>query len=45
VAGADVSCGVGDLEGVVGEELGVPVGMVEEVVVPGAQGHEVPGTL
>jgi hypothetical protein len=36
-----VSPGVGDLEGVVGEEFGVPVGMVEEVVVSGADEHEV----
>ena len=33
MAGADVSGGVGDLEGGVGEEFGVPAGGVEEVVV------------
>lgn len=36
-----MAVGVGDFEGGVGEELGVPVGVVEEVVVPGAQEHEV----
>jgi hypothetical protein len=41
VAGADSSGGVGDLEGGVGEEFGVPAGFVEEVVVPGALQHQV----
>ena len=42
MAGADVSYGVGDLEGVVGEELGVPAGMVEEVVMAAAQEQQIP---
>jgi hypothetical protein len=33
--------GDGDLEGGVGPEFGVPAGLVEQVVVPGAQQHEV----
>jgi hypothetical protein len=33
--------GVGDLERGVGQELGVPAGGVEEVVVAGADEHEV----
>jgi hypothetical protein len=33
VAGVDVSLGVGDLEGVVGEEFGVPAGRVQQVEV------------
>jgi hypothetical protein len=33
--------GVGDVEGVVGEEFGVPAGAVEEVVMPGAEQDEV----
>jgi hypothetical protein len=33
--------GVGDFEGGVGEEFGVPCGGLEEVVVPGAQQGEV----
>jgi hypothetical protein len=37
-----VSGGVGDLEGGVGEEFGVPASVVEEVVVAGAEQHEVP---
>ena len=37
VAGAGVSGGVGDFEGGVGEEFGVPAGSVEEVVVAAAQ--------
>jgi hypothetical protein len=37
-----VSGGVGDFEGGVGEEFGVPVGAVEEVVVAAAQQDEVP---
>jgi hypothetical protein len=37
----DLSLLVGDLEGVVGEEFGVPAGRVEEVVVPGTQEGEV----
>ena len=36
-----VALGVGDFEGGVGEEFGVPVGGVEEVVVAGAQQGEV----
>jgi hypothetical protein len=39
--GADPAVGVGDLEGGVGEELGVPAGGVEEVVVAGAGEGEV----
>jgi len=42
VAGVDLSSWVGDFEGGVGEEFGVPAGGVEEVVVPGAQEDEVP---
>jgi hypothetical protein len=41
VAGVDVSPWVGDFEGPVGEAFGVPVGGVEQVVVPRAQEHEV----
>src|SRR5437899_2640764 len=41
VAGADEAVGVGDLEGAVGEELGVPAGLVELLVVPSAQQDEV----
>jgi hypothetical protein len=37
----DVSGGVGGLEGGVGEEFGVPVGGVEEVVVAAAEEDEV----
>jgi hypothetical protein len=37
----DVSGGVGDLEGGVGEEFGVPVAAVEEVVVAAAQQRDV----
>jgi hypothetical protein len=36
-----VAAGVGDLEGGVGEEFGVPAGAVEQVVMPGTQQHEV----
>src|SRR5215218_10253797 len=39
--GADPAPGVGDFEGGVGEEFGVPAGPVEQVVVAGAQEHEV----
>ena len=41
VAGVDRPCGVGDLEGVVGQELGVPAGRMQQVVVPRAEEHEV----
>jgi hypothetical protein len=41
VAGAYSSGGVGDFEGAVGEEFGVPAGPVEEVVVAAAQQHQV----
>jgi hypothetical protein len=37
-----VALGVGDFEGGVGEEFGVPVGVVEQVVVAGAEQHEIP---
>ena len=40
-----MALGVGDFEGGVGEEFGVPCGGVEEVVVPGAQQGEVPRPL
>jgi hypothetical protein len=36
-----VSGGVGDFEGGVGEEFGVPAGVVEEVVVSAAEQHQV----
>jgi hypothetical protein len=36
--------GVGDLERRVGEELGIPAGTVEDMVMPGADEHEVPDT-
>jgi hypothetical protein len=38
----DLSLWVGDLEGGVGEEFGVPAGAVEEVVVAAADEDEVP---
>jgi hypothetical protein len=34
--------GVGDLQRRVGEELAVPMGVVEEVMMPGADEHQVP---
>jgi hypothetical protein len=37
-----VSVGVGDFEGGVGEEFGVPAGGLEEVVVVAAQQDELP---
>jgi hypothetical protein len=39
------TAGVGDFERGVGQELGVPAGGVEEVVVAGADEHDVPRTL
>jgi hypothetical protein len=33
--------GVGDLEGGVGEEFGVPAGAVEQMVMAGAEQHQV----
>ena len=39
--GANSASGVGDFEGGVGEEFGVPAGAVEQMVVPGAQEHQV----
>ena len=41
VAGADEAVGVGDLEGGVGEELGVPAGLVELLVMSPAEQDEV----
>jgi hypothetical protein len=37
-----VAVGVGDLEGVVGEEFGVPAGAVEEVVAASTDEGDVP---
>ena len=39
--GSDSASGVGDVEGGVGEEFGVPAGAVEQVMMPGAQEHQV----
>ena len=41
VAGMDPSGGVGDLEGVVGQELRLPTGRVQQVMVPGTDEHEI----
>jgi hypothetical protein len=38
--GAGAALGVGDVEGGVGEEFGVPAGLVEQMVVPAAEQHE-----
>src|SRR5690606_37447775 len=39
--GADPAVGVGDLEGAVGVQAGVPSGSVDDVMAAGAQQHEV----
>jgi hypothetical protein len=42
VACADDAGGVGDFEGGVGQELGVPAGLVEAFVMASTDEHEVP---
>src|SRR5215216_3877335 len=39
--GSDPASGIGDFEGGVGEEFGVPAGPVEQVMMPRAQEHQV----
>ena len=39
--GADPASGVGDVEGGVGQEFGVPAGAVEQMMVPGTEQHQV----